>query len=205
MPTIEVWRTTKTWNWCPSRTAGNGRRAGCGPPRMTAYRRPTWCCARSPGWAPWTPRLSLPGQPGTGGSMAATDSALRSEAGTRPGDLLAVACTGAYSHSMASNYNLVGRPPVVAVRTAPHACSCAGRRRATCASATSVCDHMPFSSGPHPAGAARYTRGPGPLGLQNSVSIAETDVLRRVRPAKRSCNVTGTMRHVVLIACRSGA
>jgi diaminopimelate decarboxylase len=48
--------------------------------------------------------------------MAATDSALRSEAGTRPGDLLAVACTGAYNHSMASNYNLVGRPPVVAVR-----------------------------------------------------------------------------------------
>jgi diaminopimelate decarboxylase len=33
-----------------------------------------------------------------------------------PGDLLAVACTGAYNHSMASNYNLVGRPPVVSVR-----------------------------------------------------------------------------------------
>jgi diaminopimelate decarboxylase len=32
-----------------------------------------------------------------------------------PGDLLAVACTGAYQHSMASNYNMVGRPPVVAV------------------------------------------------------------------------------------------
>jgi diaminopimelate decarboxylase len=32
-----------------------------------------------------------------------------------PGDLLAVACTGAYHHSMASNYNMVGRPPVVAV------------------------------------------------------------------------------------------
>jgi len=32
-----------------------------------------------------------------------------------PGDLLAVACTGAYHHGMASNYNLVGRPPVVAV------------------------------------------------------------------------------------------
>jgi diaminopimelate decarboxylase len=24
--------------------------------------------------------------------------------------------TGAYNHSMASNYNLVGRPPVIAVR-----------------------------------------------------------------------------------------
>jgi diaminopimelate decarboxylase len=32
-----------------------------------------------------------------------------------PGDLLAVACTGAYHHSMASNYNMVGRPPLVAV------------------------------------------------------------------------------------------
>lgn len=32
-----------------------------------------------------------------------------------PGDLLAVACTGAYHHSMASTYNLVGRPPVVAL------------------------------------------------------------------------------------------
>ena len=33
-----------------------------------------------------------------------------------PGDLLAVACTGAYHHSMASTFNAVGRPPVVAVR-----------------------------------------------------------------------------------------
>jgi diaminopimelate decarboxylase len=27
-----------------------------------------------------------------------------------------VPVTGAYNHSMASNYNLVGRPPVIAVR-----------------------------------------------------------------------------------------
>jgi diaminopimelate decarboxylase len=33
-----------------------------------------------------------------------------------PGDLLAVAATGAYCRSMASNYNLIGRPPVVAVK-----------------------------------------------------------------------------------------
>lgn len=33
-----------------------------------------------------------------------------------PGDLLAVACTGAYQHSIASKYNMVGRPPIVAVR-----------------------------------------------------------------------------------------
>lgn len=36
-------------------------------------------------------------------------------ADVRPGDLLAVACTGAYHHSMASNYNMVGRPAVVGV------------------------------------------------------------------------------------------
>lgn len=33
-----------------------------------------------------------------------------------PGDLLAVAATGAYCFSLASNYNYLGRPPVVAVR-----------------------------------------------------------------------------------------
>jgi len=32
-----------------------------------------------------------------------------------PGDLLAVAATGAYCRAMASTYNQVGRPPVVAV------------------------------------------------------------------------------------------
>jgi diaminopimelate decarboxylase len=34
----------------------------------------------------------------------------------RPGDLLAMACTGAYHHSMASTYNMVGRPPLIAVK-----------------------------------------------------------------------------------------
>lgn len=33
-----------------------------------------------------------------------------------PGDLLAVACTGSYHHSMASNYNMVCRPPLLAVK-----------------------------------------------------------------------------------------
>ncbi|PSK81598.1 diaminopimelate decarboxylase [Murinocardiopsis flavida] len=32
-----------------------------------------------------------------------------------PGDLLAVACTGAYTHAMASTYNMVGRPPIAAI------------------------------------------------------------------------------------------
>ncbi|EOM74921.1 diaminopimelate decarboxylase [Rhodococcus rhodnii LMG 5362] len=34
----------------------------------------------------------------------------------RPGDLLAVAATGAYCYSMSSRYNMLGRPAVVAVR-----------------------------------------------------------------------------------------
>jgi len=33
-----------------------------------------------------------------------------------PGDLIAVAGTGAYCRSMASNYNQLGRPPVISVR-----------------------------------------------------------------------------------------
>jgi diaminopimelate decarboxylase len=37
-------------------------------------------------------------------------------ADVQPGDLLAVAGTGAYCRSMASNYNYVARPPVVSVR-----------------------------------------------------------------------------------------
>lgn len=56
-----------------------------------------------------------------------------------------------------------------------------------------------------PAGIPGRTRGPDPLGLKNSVSHIETDVLRDVRPVPRCGNVAGTMRHLVLIACRSGA
>jgi diaminopimelate decarboxylase len=48
------------------------------------------------------------------GDVLAVDVPLPAD--TRPGDLLAVPGTGAYNHSMASNYNMVGRPPVVAVR-----------------------------------------------------------------------------------------
>ena len=43
------------------------------------------------------------------------------------------------------------------------------------------------------------------LGTKNSVSNTETDVLTGVRLVPRCGNVAGTMRHVVLIACRSGA
>jgi diaminopimelate decarboxylase len=48
------------------------------------------------------------------GDVIAADVPLPAD--VRPGDLLAVPCTGAYHHAMASNYNQVARPPVVAVR-----------------------------------------------------------------------------------------
>ncbi|HSZ40465.1 MAG TPA: diaminopimelate decarboxylase [Trebonia sp.] len=48
------------------------------------------------------------------GDIIAADVPLPED--VRPGDLLAVPGTGAYGHSMASNYNMVTRPPVIAVR-----------------------------------------------------------------------------------------
>ncbi|MDL4774994.1 diaminopimelate decarboxylase family protein [Actinomadura xylanilytica] len=72
--------------------------------------------------------VRLIGRRGAGGDRAASVVGRHCEAGdvlvpdarlpadVRPGDLLAMPCTGAYHHSMASNYNLVRRPPVVAVR-----------------------------------------------------------------------------------------
>jgi diaminopimelate decarboxylase len=48
------------------------------------------------------------------GDVIAADVPLPAD--LRPGDLLAVPCTGAYHHSMASTYNQIGRPPVIAVR-----------------------------------------------------------------------------------------
>ncbi|MER5515535.1 diaminopimelate decarboxylase [Streptomyces sp. NPDC002763] len=48
------------------------------------------------------------------GDILAADVGLPSD--LRPGDLLAVPVAGAYHLSMASGYNLVGRPPVTAVR-----------------------------------------------------------------------------------------
>ncbi len=48
------------------------------------------------------------------GDLVAPDVSLPSD--VRPGDLLALASSGAYHRSMASNYNHVPRPPVVAVK-----------------------------------------------------------------------------------------
>jgi diaminopimelate decarboxylase len=68
------------------------------------------------------------GRPAGSASQPATVAGRHCEAGDilardvplpvdiRPGDLLVTACTGAYHHSMAANYNMVGRPPVIAVR-----------------------------------------------------------------------------------------
>ncbi|MEE6179284.1 diaminopimelate decarboxylase [Mycobacterium sp. 050134] len=58
-------------------------------------------------------RVTVAGRHCEAGDEIARDIELPAD--VRPGDVLAVACTGAYHHSMASNYNLVGRPPVVAV------------------------------------------------------------------------------------------
>lgn len=49
-----------------------------------------------------------------GGDILVRDEFLPAD--VRPGDLLAVPAAGAYSRSMASNYNHVPRPPVVSVR-----------------------------------------------------------------------------------------
>jgi diaminopimelate decarboxylase len=47
------------------------------------------------------------------GDVIAEDALLPAD--VRPGDVVVVAATGAYHHSMASTYNMTGRPPVVAV------------------------------------------------------------------------------------------
>ncbi|WP_067714801.1 diaminopimelate decarboxylase [Nocardia yamanashiensis] len=49
------------------------------------------------------------------GDILATD--VRLPVDLRPGEVLAVPCTGAYHHSLASTYNGIGRPPIVAVRS----------------------------------------------------------------------------------------
>ena len=63
--------------------------------------------------APTQP-MTVVGRHGEFGDEIARDVPLPDD--LRAGDLLAVACTGAYHHSMASNYNMVGRPPLVAVK-----------------------------------------------------------------------------------------
>ncbi|MFI2611782.1 diaminopimelate decarboxylase [Kitasatospora sp. NPDC018619] len=59
-------------------------------------------------------RVDVVGRHCEAGDVLVRDAALPAD--LRPGDLLAVPAAGAYQLSMASGYNLVGRPAVVAVR-----------------------------------------------------------------------------------------
>jgi diaminopimelate decarboxylase len=59
-------------------------------------------------------RVTVAGRHCEAGDEIAHDVELPAD--VHPGDLLAVATTGAYHHSMASNYNMVGRPPLIAVK-----------------------------------------------------------------------------------------
>ena len=59
-------------------------------------------------------RVTVAGRHCEAGDEIARDIELPAD--LHSGDLLAVACTGAYHHSMASNYNMVGRPSLVAVK-----------------------------------------------------------------------------------------
>ncbi|MFI8962447.1 diaminopimelate decarboxylase [Streptomyces sp. NPDC053493] len=59
-------------------------------------------------------RATVVGRHCEAGDVLTEDAPLPSD--VRPGDLLALPAAGAYHLSMASTYNLVGRPPVVAVR-----------------------------------------------------------------------------------------
>ncbi|WP_440555844.1 diaminopimelate decarboxylase [Streptomyces sp. SCPE 10] len=61
-------------------------------------------------------RTTVVGRHCEAGDVIAEDVSLPTD--VRPGDLLAVPVTGAYHFSMASTYNLIGRPPVVAVHDA---------------------------------------------------------------------------------------
>lgn len=62
--------------------------------------------------APTTP-VTVVGRHCEAGDVVAEDVPLAAD--VRSGDLLAVAGTGAYHHALASNYNLVPRPPLVGV------------------------------------------------------------------------------------------
>ena len=83
-------------------------------PAGRALRCEIHCGACQPPRARPDERVTVAGRHCESGDELARDVELPAD--IHPGDLLAVACTGAYQHSMASNYNMVGRPPIVAVR-----------------------------------------------------------------------------------------
>ena len=83
-------------------------------PRVAPVRCEIHCGACQPALARPDEQVTVAGRHCESGDEIARDVELPAD--IHPGDLLAVACTGAYQHSMASNYNMVGRPPIVAVR-----------------------------------------------------------------------------------------
>jgi diaminopimelate decarboxylase len=81
----------------------------------TALYDATYSCALVSRDSTAEPMLSrVVGKHCESGDVVVTDTFLPSD--LSPGDLVAVPATGAYCRSMASNYNHVPRPPVVAVR-----------------------------------------------------------------------------------------
>jgi len=81
----------------------------------TALYDATYTCALVSRAATAPPMLArVVGKHCEAGDIVVRDTWLPSD--VEPGDLLAVAATGAYCRSMASNYNHAPRPPVVAVR-----------------------------------------------------------------------------------------
>jgi len=81
----------------------------------TALYGAEYTCALASRESAAPPMLSrLVGRHCESGDIVVRDTYLPSD--LAPGDLVAVAATGAYCRSMASNYNHVPRPPVVAVR-----------------------------------------------------------------------------------------
>jgi diaminopimelate decarboxylase len=60
-----------------------------------------------------TRKVTIVGRHCEAGDILTRDAPLPGD--VHAGDLLAVACTGAYHQSLASSYNMVGRPPLVAV------------------------------------------------------------------------------------------
>ncbi len=71
---------------------------------------------RWPAARPTPPRCALASSASTARAVTSSFATRGCPADIAPGDLIAVAATGAYCRSMASNYNYVPRPPVVAVR-----------------------------------------------------------------------------------------
>jgi diaminopimelate decarboxylase len=81
----------------------------------TALYDASYTCALANRASAAPPKLSrVVGRHCESGDIVVRDTWLPSD--IAPGDLLAVAATGAYCRSMANNYNHVRRPPVVAVR-----------------------------------------------------------------------------------------